>query len=267
MNIPFDIWLDILPLLPLPDLCQASKVCRQWKTIADHELQQRIEEGISSKEGQIRIEVSEFKYLTNPRGCQCGHGRERILPAQTTWLNKTRVESNCPTDDGVREVHFFNKIGLSQLLFGHPEGIKSLWLSFPDIRGKSRFKESFFFHCEYEPVISSPPPDPYQWESSLDGRYRKFRESFSPMRLIKICVSKCQRMHPECTLPYWDSRSSNTPCEQTYSKVANLVIRPTKNGYWYQANIRHPPHSSRDPSWIPYCYSVGEWEVIFEDSV
>src|SRR5579862_2309985 len=270
MNIPLDIWLDILSFLQLPELCQASQVCRQWKAIAEPELQQRIEEGISSSEGQIRIDVSEFKYPTTRWGCPCGHGRERILPSQTSWLTKTRMESNCPTEYGIREVHSFNKISESQLLLGHPHGIESLWLSFPDIRGKVRFQESFFFHCQYEPVISSPAPDPYQWEFSLNGMYGKFRESFSPMRLVKVCVSSCLTMHPDCTVLCWDPRSTNIPWGQTYHKVANMIIRPTRNGYWYKANLRPnrpPDYWFRDPDWIPYCYSVSGWEVFFEDSV
>jgi hypothetical protein len=262
MNIPSDIWVDVLSRLPLPDLYQAAKVCRRWKTISEQELQLRIKGGISSREVIIRMAISNFR---TPDSQGSVHRGKKVIPVHKKCLQKTGHENNGSTDEGVLEVHFFKKVGHYWLLWHYPQVIKRIWLSFPDIRGNSQgdIDPRFYFHCEYQPILSSiaPETEPYQKRYGTDEGYCKLRESFHPMRLTKIGTSNCYHSHwdPESILPCWDSRSLNG---QTDLEIANLILRPKKNGTLHQIFLRHLESLS-----CPYGYYIAEWEVIFENDV
>src|SRR3981189_1415425 len=95
MNIPPEIWAEVFLSLPLPDLCQATMVCRLWQTVSEYELSKRVEEGISQRRfGKIRLDIPEFDYTQYHQECCDGYGLPTRLPGRRTWLLERVADKN-----------------------------------------------------------------------------------------------------------------------------------------------------------------------------
>ena len=261
MNIPTDIWYEVVKNLPLPDLYQATKVCRIWQTISEYELRRRVDAGISQRTGKIRIEIPEFDYTHYHQESCDQYGLQKRLPGRSVWLLERVADNNSSRND--HEVRSFVPQWTTVLL-SHPQAISAIKLIFPDVRGNERCKSSFHFGCLYQPILKSNELEIHRWKESSRENYRMFKTKFSPMKLTEITYLASEHLQldsvdlPETTL--------KPTLLDSLGLFAHLNIRPKELSYEYLSDLRIRTSVEASDVWIPYCYAIAEMEVSFESS-